>query len=148
MAPEPARQTFIANVADFLEKARSAETPVIFTGMYAQRDAPVDPILQRRRLEPLFYPDGFDKFTGGELQGLLEERRVQNLVVTGASTNICVMYTATTAARIYHYDTYIPLDGVYSEIAYHHEYALHQLSVLPTSATPLRFTTLSMIEFC
>lgn len=146
-APEPARQQFIADVGGFLEKARGAQVPVIFTGMYSQRDAAPEPLLERRETEPLLYPDGFDKFTGGELQRLLVERRVQNVVVTGASTNICVMYTATTAARIYHYNVYIPLDGVYSEIAYQHEYALHQLSVLPTSATPPRFTTLSMIEF-
>lgn len=145
--PSPARQKFLADVGDFLERARGAEVPVIFTGTYSQRGAPADPILKRRELEPLCYPDGFDKFTGGELRRLLEERRAQNLVVTGASTNVCVMYTATTAARNYHYNVYIPLDGVYSEIAYHHEYALHQLSVLPTSATPVRFTTLSTIEF-
>jgi hypothetical protein len=39
--------------------------------------------LQRRENEPVIYPDGFDKFTGGELQRILEQKGIKTLVVTG-----------------------------------------------------------------
>ena len=41
---------------------------------------------------------------------------------------------ATTAARIYKYDVVIPLDGVNAKRNYEHEYAIHQMTILPASA--------------
>lgn len=106
-----------------------------------------DPRLKRRDTEPILWPDGFDKFIGGDLQGLLEERNAKSLVVTGGATNVAVMYTVTGAARTYHYPVVVPLDGVYSADPYRDEYSLYQLTVLPGGATIPRFSTLAMIEF-
>ena len=72
----------------------------------------------------------------------------RSLVVVGSATNFAVLYTATTAARIYRYDVIVPLDGVNAKRRYEHEYAIHQLTILPASAhKQFRFTTLGMIEF-
>jgi nicotinamidase-related amidase len=67
----------------------------------------------------------------------------------GSATNFAVLYTATTAARIYRYNVVIPLDGVNAKRRYEHEYAIHQLTILPASAhKQFRFTNLKLIEFC
>ena len=64
------------------------------------------------------------------------------------ATNFAVLYTATTAARIFRYDVIIPLDGVNAKRNYEHEYAIHQMTILPASAhKQFRFTKLGMIEF-
>lgn len=104
--------------------------------------------LERRQSEPVLYPDGFDKFMGGELKGELDKSNCRDLVIVGSATNFAVLYTATTAARIYRYDVVIPLDGVNARRQYEHEYAIHQMTILPASAhKQFRFTKLRMIEF-
>jgi len=138
-------------LAQFLDKARAAGVPVVFTVSLMAKGTPLREVaiaLKRQPNETVLYPDGFDKFTGGELQRLLEERGVANLVVTGSATNFAVMYTATAAARNYRYNVVIPLDGVNSRSAYEHEYALHQLSVLPSAAVKIQFSSTALIDFC
>lgn len=137
-------------LAAFLDKARADRVLIVFTVSLSAKGTPLGDVataLKRRADETVLYPDGFDKFTGGELQGLLSERNVSNLVVTGSATNFAVMYTATAAARNYRYNVVIPLDGVNAGNAYEHDYALHQLSVLPSAAVKVQFSTLAMIEF-
>lgn len=137
-------------LARFLDRARAARVPIIFTVSLSAKGTPLGEVsaaLRRQPEEPVLYPDGFDKFTGGELQQLLEARGVQNLIITGSSTNFAVMYTATAAARNYRYPVVIPLDAVNARSAYEHEYALHQLSVLPSAATKIRFSATELIEF-
>ena len=137
-------------IGAFLDRARSARVPIVFTVSLSAKGTPLGEVagaLRRQPGEPVLYPDGFDKFTGGELQTWLTQRGVRNLVVAGSATNFAVMYTATAAARNYRYNVVIPLDGVNAGNAYQHEYALHQLSVLPAAAVKIQFSTLSMIEF-
>jgi nicotinamidase-related amidase len=70
------------------------------------------------------------------------------LIITGSATNNAVLYTATTAARMYRYSIVIPLDGVNTNSRYEQEYAIHQFTVLPSEANKLfQFTHLSMISF-
>ncbi len=134
----------------FLDKARAASVPVVFSVSLSAKGTPLGEVataLKRQPSETVLYPDGFDKFTGGELQQLLEARGVRNLVVTGSATNFAVMYTATAAARNYRYNVVIPLDAVNTRSAYEHEYALHQLSVLPSAAVKIQFSATPMIDF-
>jgi nicotinamidase-related amidase len=137
-------------LAGFLNRARTAAVPVIFTLSASRKGTvagEVTPALGRRIQEPVIFPDAFDKFMSGELEAFLSAHGVRTLVIVGSGTNVAVMYTATTAARVHHYDVIIPLDGVSASGPYEHEYALHQLSVLPHAATPVLFSTLQMIEF-
>jgi hypothetical protein len=44
-------------------------------------------------------------------------------------------------------DVFIPLDGVNAKTQYEHEYAIHQLSILPAGAGDrIQFKNLSMID--
>ena len=78
----------------------------------------------------------------------MDKCHCRSLVIVGSATNFAVLYTATTAARIYSYDVIIPLDGVNARRNYEHEYAIHQMTILPASAhEQFRFTKLGMVEF-
>ena len=134
----------------FLDKARAANVPVVFTVSLSAKGTPLGEVataLKRQPGETVLYPDAFDKFTGGELQKLLDARGIKNLVVTGSATNVAVMYTASAAARTYRYSVVIPLDAVNAGSAYEHEYALHQLSVLPSAAVKVQFSASDLIDF-
>ncbi|MDP2734706.1 MAG: hypothetical protein Q8P12_00705, partial [bacterium] len=70
------------------------------------------------------------------------------VIITGASTNNCVLFTATSAAKMYRYNVVIPLDGVIAKGSYESEYPIYQLSIMPSGANSLcSFTTLQGISF-
>jgi nicotinamidase-related amidase len=149
--PKQVCSKITAPLGDFLEKARAAGVPIIYTVSASAKGKPIGELatpLKRAESEPVIYPDGFDKFLGGELQEFLEKKGAKTLVVTGSSTNAAVLYTATTAARMHRYNIVIPIDGVNAGTAYEQEYSLHQFTVLPSKANKLfRFSRLSMIAF-
>jgi nicotinamidase-related amidase len=138
-------------LAGFLERARQASVPILYTVSAAGKGTSLGEVaapLKRRESEPVLYPDAFDKFMDGTLKEELDKRRCRSLIIAGSATNFAVLYTATTAARIFRYDVIIPLDGVNARRNYEHEYAIHQLTILPASARKqFRFTKLGMIEF-
>ena len=63
------------------------------------------------------------------------------------SAHVCVLYTATTAARVYGYNVVIPIDGVNTRDAINHDYALHQLQVIPRASDLITFSTEEGITF-
>ncbi|MFQ5539571.1 MAG: cysteine hydrolase family protein [Candidatus Binatia bacterium] len=138
-------------LGEFLERVRGSSLPIIYTISLMFKGTALGEVaipLKRRETEPIIHPDAFDKFVGGELRDILNQRSVKNLIIVGSLTNVAVLYTSTSAARIYRYNVIIPLDGVNAKSIYEHEYALHQLTVLPAGASErFRFTTLSMIHF-
>jgi nicotinamidase-related amidase len=138
-------------MGEFLEKARAAAVPIIYSVSASAKGKPLGEVaspLKRKENEPVIYPDGFDKFNGGELQALLKEKGTKTVVVTGASTNSAVLYTATTAARMHRYNVVVPMDGMIAEKKYEQEYTFHQFTVLPSNANKqFQFTTLSLITF-
>ncbi len=138
-------------LGEFLEKARAAGVPVIFSASAAAKGTPLGEVaapLKRRESEPVIYPDGFDKFVGGELESLLKQKNAKTLIITGSSSNTAVLYTATTAARIHRYPIVIPMDGINANTPYEQEYSIHQFTVMPNAANKLfQFTKLSMITF-
>jgi nicotinamidase-related amidase len=149
--PAAACHALLPIVAGFLERARAAKVAVIFSVSASQRGTPMEEVaraLQHRDSEPVIYPDGFDKFTGGALQRILELKRIKTLIITGSATNVAVLYTATAAARIHRYEVIVPVDGVNARTQYAHDYSLYQLSVLPGGVSQrIRFTTLGGIGF-
>ncbi|TMA12075.1 MAG: isochorismatase family protein [Deltaproteobacteria bacterium] len=138
-------------VGEFLEKVRAAAVPIIYTVSASAKGKPIGELaapLKRKEGETIIYPDAFDKFMGGELQTLLKEKGTKTLIITGASTNAAVLYTATTAARIYRYNIVMPMDGVIADRKYEQEYSFHQFTVLPGEANKqFQFTNLSMVTF-
>jgi len=149
--PELTCHQLLPGLAAFLDKARAASVPVIFSVSASQRGTPMERVagpLRRREAEAIIYPDGFDKFTGGELQRLLEPKGIKTLIVLGSATNVAVLYTSTTAARIHRYEVVVPVDGVNARTQYAHEYSLYQLSVLPGGVfRRVHFSTLGTTTF-
>jgi nicotinamidase-related amidase len=149
--PELICHALLPGVAGFLQKARAAGILTVFSVSASQRGTPMEKVarrLQHRDDEPVIYPDGFDKFTGGELQRILEPRGIDTLIITGSASNVAVLYTATAAARIHRYQVIVPVDGINARTEYAHEYSLYQLSVLPGGVYKrIRFSTLGMITF-
>ncbi|HSE87908.1 MAG TPA: isochorismatase family protein [Candidatus Binatia bacterium] len=149
--PKECCSKLLEPIGEFLERVRTFGVPIIFTVSASAKGtslAEVAPALKRRASEPVIYPDAFDKFTGGELHALLTKARAKSLVVVGSSTNIAVLYTCSTGARLYNYKIVLPLDGINTRTQYEHEYALHQFTVLPHDANKqFHFTNLSMVTF-
>ena len=138
-------------LGEFLERARPSGVSIIYTVSSGQKGKPSGEIatpLKRRPEEPVIYPQGFDKFIGGELEGLLKPKGIKSVVVVGASAHIAVLHTAVSAARGYGLNVIIPMDGSISASNYEMEYTFHHLSVIPGGANKLvQFTNLSMISF-
>ena len=98
--------------------------------------------------EPVIFPAAFDKFYGGELHHLLTARDLKTLIVTGASSNQAVLYTATAAVRPFGYDVVVPVDGLIARGDYEHEYTLHQFTILPAGAAEkFKITLFDRITF-
>jgi len=135
----------------FLQKARDVGLPIVYTVSYQKKGTPEGEVyagLEKRPAEPVIYPDGFDKFTGGELQSYLRLYDVDTLIFTGYRSNICVLHTATTAAREYKYNVVIPIDGMTAITDYELEYTLVHFQVIPKQASKrFSFTNLELIRF-
>jgi len=138
-------------VGEFLEKVRAAAVPIIYTVSASAKGKPIGELaapLKRKKKETIIYPNAFDKFIRNELQTLLKEKETKTLIITGASTNAAMLYTATTTARIYRYNIVMPMDGVIADRKYEQEYSFHQFTVLPGEANKqFQFTNLSMVTF-
>ena len=138
-------------VGEFLDRTRAAGVPIIYSVSAATKGTPLGEVaasLNHKPSETVIYPDAFDKFVGGELQAWLKDKGAKTLIITGSSSNVTVLYTATTAARMHRYNVVIPMDGINANTPYEQEYSIHQFTVLPSQANKLfQFTKLSMIAF-
>ena len=149
--PEQPCHRLLPGMTKFLEKVREAGMPIIYTisaRFKGTPDGAVCSALGRRPSEPVIYPDGFDKFTNGELQSFLRLYDVDTLIITGYRSNISVLNTATKATRELKYKVIIPMDGIVAKTEYEQEYTLFHFTVLPDPASRLfSFTMLEMIHF-
>jgi nicotinamidase-related amidase len=149
--PEQPCHKLVPGMTKFLKRIREAGMPIIYTISARSRGTPEGEVcsaLDRRLSEPVIYPDGFDKFSNGELQSFLKLYDVDTLIITGYRSNISVLNTATKATRELKYQAIIPVDGIGAKTDYEQEYTLFHFTVLPDQAARLfRFTTLDMIHF-
>ena len=93
------REGVIANINSLVDRARAEDVPVVWV-QHFDDNLPRDsqsweyvPELVRRDSEPLVHKSYCDSFEGTELEGLLAERGVGRLVVTGAQTDACIRST-------------------------------------------------------
>ena len=93
------RDDVIKNINAVVEKARGENVPVIWV-QHADDGLPRGsepweyvPELVRQEDEPLVHKSFGDSFEATELEGLLAERRVGRLVVTGAQSDACIRST-------------------------------------------------------
>jgi nicotinamidase-related amidase len=149
--PKEICHKIIEPVAKFLKRARGAGVFIFYTVAPRFRGTPQEKmvaIFERHDDEPVHFSFCFDKFFGGELDGLLKARGVRTLIIAGALSNVAVLYTATTAVRPLGYDVVIPVDGLAAPSDYEQEYTLHQLATLPGGAAEkIRFSEFDRIGF-
>ena len=93
------RDEMIANINALVDKARAEDVPVVWV-QHADDDLVRDsdswqyvPELTRGDAEPLVHKSYGDSFEETELEGLLAERGVGRVVVTGAQTDACIRST-------------------------------------------------------
>jgi nicotinamidase-related amidase len=142
----------IPAINEFLPRARAAGALVVFTLSASARGTDLDRLaigLVAANGDIMAHPDGPDKFRDGELDAILSARGIDTVIVTGASTNMAVLHTATAAARYSGLGTVIPLDAMNGNNPYDEEYGIHHLTVLSGAGTTdlIWFTTLAGIEF-
>jgi nicotinamidase-related amidase len=141
----------VPGVTKLLEKARAAGVPIMFTVPHPFKGTPQGQVysgFKRKASEPVFYPDAFDKFYGGQLQTWLSLFDIDTLIMTGCKANMAIMTTATVAATQYPYKVVIPVDGIAATTEYEKEYTLYEFRAYP-GGFPKRFTftLLDMINF-
>ena len=142
----------VPGMSKFLDRIRAVNMPIVFTVSFARKGTPAGQVysgFSRRLSEAVLYPDGFDKFTDGELQSLLKlYEDIDTLIITGCRSNICVLHTAIKAVRELNYNVIIPIDGLAALTSYEEQYTLFHLANLPGRlADPFTFTNLDMISF-
>jgi len=150
-SPQEICSEIVPHVAELLSRARASNAFIVYTVSSSSIGPPLgEPWagFNRRDDEPVLFPEAWDKFTSGELQPLLEARGIKSLIITGSSSNVAVLYTASSGARVYRYDIVIPMDGINAASTYEEEYVLHQFTVLPSGAAQqFAFSTLDRIAF-
>src|SRR5258708_31533597 len=80
--PKQVCSKITAPLGDFLDKARTAAVPIIYTVSAAAKGTPIGELaapLRRKESESVIYPDAFDKFFGGEVQGFLQDKGANTL---------------------------------------------------------------------
>ena len=149
--PKEPCHKLVEPVAKFLPRAREAKIFIVYTVADRYQGTPLGKMpkaFAQKDSEPVIFPAAFDKFYGGELQPLLQAKGLKTLIVTGASSNQAVLYTATAAVRPFGYDVIIPTDGLIARGDYEHEYTLHQFTILPAGAAEkFKITQFNRITF-
>lgn len=141
----------VPRIKEFLPKTRAAKVFTIYTVSASAKDTPQGKVWDNFGAlpdEPVIAPDSIDKFWTGELGPMLQKRGIKTVIVTGASTNNAVLFTAASAARMLGFNVVIPMDGVIAKNSYESEYPIYQLTVMPSGADKrFSFTTLEGISF-
>lgn len=150
--PSHPSHKLVPGMTKFLDRARAAGVLIVFTVSLALKGTPAGQLysgFKGRPSEAVLFPDGFDKFTGGELESLLKlYKDIDTLIMTGCRSNICVLHTATKAARELNYNVVIPIDGLAALTHYEEQYTLFHLAHLPGRAEGrCTFTGLDLISF-
>lgn len=149
--PEYFAAPLVPGVSRLLEKARAAGVLTIFTVPLPFKGTPHGQVytgFQRKPCEAVFYPPGFDKFSGGQLQTLLGLYEIDTLLIVGCKANMAIMLTATRAASEYNYDVVIPVDGIAAPTEYELEYTLYEFRAYPAGVPKkFTFTKMDMINF-
>jgi nicotinamidase-related amidase len=93
------RDETVSKIANLVEQARSTNTEVIWV-QHSEDDMPLDslswqlvPELKRAGNEKLINKLWRSSFEETELEEVLEDLKVDHLIITGAQTNYCVRHT-------------------------------------------------------
>lgn len=149
--PQYFASPLVPGITKLLEKARAVGILTVFTVPHPFKGTPHGQVFsgfKRRPCEPVFYPNAFDKFAGGQLQTLLSLYEIKTLIMTGCKANMAILTTATRAVTEYNYNIIIPVDGLAATTEYEKEYTLYQFRAYPGGyPQSFTFTKLDMISF-
>lgn len=139
-----AAESIVPNIKKLADFSRSRGIPVVYTvdqhypgidkelelwGPHAIKGDPESKVI--KELEPLdgdyvIYKRRYDAFFGTDLDMLLRELKVNNVIVTGIHTHICVQQTA--AGAFYRgYNIVVPIDCVAAATREWHERGLEYM---------------------
>lgn len=148
----PAAPAIVPDLQKFLARARAQGVRVVFTQDWHTPDDPefaiwpvhavagtagaeiipeLTPLVSETCIKKLRY----DAFYATALDHLLRLWRIENLVIVGTVTNICVLHTAASAALRW-YRVVVPSDGCAALDSADHEFALSQIRSLYAGFTP------------
>jgi len=149
--PEYFAAPLVPGVTSLLERARAAGVLIAFTVPHPFKGTPQGQVysgFKRKPSEAVFYPVGFDKFMGGEMQTLLSLYSIDTLILTGCKANMAILMTATRAITEYNYKLIIPVDGIAATTEYEKEFTLYEFRRYPGGFTKFfTFTNLDTISF-
>lgn len=93
------RDGVVANINTLLDKARTAAVPVVWI-QHSDEDMPIGSRdweyvseLERRDDEPLIHKEYADSFEDTDLESVLGGHKVGRLLISGASTDVCIRST-------------------------------------------------------
>lgn len=141
--PVPGAEKIVPSIKSLLSAFREREQPVIYIcdshqpddaefevwGSHAVKGTWGSEVIEELRPESselVIYKRRFSGFFGTDLDLTLREKKVEEVVVTGVLTNICVLYTASDAYQR-GYRVVVPSDCVAAADPEMHKFALRQL---------------------
>jgi nicotinamidase-related amidase len=142
----PGAQKTIPAIRHLIAKARKARVPVIFTqdwhrvddpefsiwpshAVEGTRGAQVAPGLKPLAKDHFIRKRTYDAFFSTDLDLLLRQKNIQNLVISGTVSNICVLHTAG-SARLRGYEITVAADAISSLTPFDQASAFRQISFI------------------
>jgi nicotinamidase-related amidase len=142
----PGAQKTIPAIRHLIAKARKARVPIIFTqdwhrvddpefsiwpshAVEGTRGAQVAPGLKASAKDHFIRKRTYDAFFSTDLDLLLRQKKIQNLVISGTVSNICVLHTAG-SARLRGYEITVAADAISSLTPFDQASAFRQISFI------------------
>lgn len=128
-----------------LEKARRNEMMVVFTLTSSASRNDI-----KREVFPLkeetIIKAGVDKFFQTDLEGILKNKKIKTVIITGTSAHGAVLHTATGAVAR-GFEVIVPVDGMTSTYPYEEQYTAWHLMNSPGTRKRVILTKAEMIHF-
>ena len=131
-------------MAAFLQKARSARMPVLYSAAGNATRKDILPPVAPRDDEPIVNAS-VNKFHGTKLDELLKARNIKTVIVCGTAAYGAVLYTAT-AAVAHGYKIVVPVDCVPGGSLYEEQMAVWGLIDGPGTTNAMTATSLDAIK--
>lgn len=135
----------VPHIADLMQRARAAGTPVIYSLTRRGTPETVLPPVKALPGQP-FVQASVDKFLGTALESILKERGVTTVIVTGTAAHGAVLHTATGAAQR-GLSIILPVDGISAETPYIEQAAVWLLLEGPATRGKVTPTRAARITF-
>ncbi len=134
----------LPRIQALLTQARSKGVPVVYSLTSKAESSDIRAELTPLPEEPVV-KSGVDKFFGTDLVGILRERGVETVIVTGTSAHGAVLHTATGAA-MRGFQVIVPVDAISASEAYAEQYTVWHLANGPGTRRRTKLTRADLIQ--